>query len=217
MLETDLYMACIDLRGRRALVVGGTDAALEKTQALVACAAQVTVVAEELAAGFDALLASGSVAWERRAYRSADLDGHLLVIAANGERALDERVYEEAEARAMLVNVVDVPDLCNFISPAVARRGPIAIAVTTSGASPALAQRIRAEVNDAIDEPYASLAYLLDQQRAWARDNLPDYASRKSFFASIVGADPDPIGLLRAGDDDAVARLIETARQRALG
>jgi siroheme synthase-like protein len=117
----------------------------------------------------------------------------------------------------MLVNVVDVPDLCNFISPAILRRGPIAIAVTTSGASPALAQRIRGEVGDKVDESYAALARLLDAQREWARANLPDYDSRKHFFSAIVSGEPDPIVLLRAGDKEAVTRLIDAAKLEALG
>ncbi len=108
----------------------------------------------------------------------------------------------------MLVNVVDVPPLCNFIMPAIARVGPISIAVSTRGASPALAKRLRSEIAERYGEPYAQLAELLNDVRTWARDTLPTYQDRKRFFEAIVHAEPDPIELLRAGDEQAVRDLI---------
>ena len=84
----------------------------------------------------------GSIAWEQREYRPEDLEGTFIVIAATSDTDVNIRVYEDAERRAMLVNVVDVPPLCNFILPAIVRTGPLAIAISTAGASPALAKRI---------------------------------------------------------------------------
>ena len=107
-------------------------------------------------------------------------------------------VYEDAERRAMLVNVVDVPPLCNFILPAIIRTGPLAIAISTAGASPALAKRIRDEIADEYGEPYARLAILLNEVRGWAKGSLPTYQDRKAFFESIVNGEPDPVELLRA-------------------
>jgi siroheme synthase-like protein len=216
MLDTDLYVACIDLRGRRALVVGGGEMAAEKAEALHASDAAVTIVADDLNVRARALVDSGGARWEQRPYEAGDLDGCLLVIAAHEDRAVNERVYADAEARSMLVNVVDVPELCNFISPALTRRPPITIAVTTSGASPALAQRIRAEIDERIDDAYAQLARLLDAERDWAKKNLPDYGARKRFFGSIVGGSPDPIELLRAGRSADVTRAIDAAKSEAL-
>jgi siroheme synthase-like protein len=89
--------------------------------------------------------------------------------------------------------------------------------VTTSGASPALAQRIRAEIDERIDDAYAQLARLLDAERDWAKQNLPDYGARKRFFGSIVGGSPDPIELLREGRDAEVTRAIDAAKSEALG
>ena len=123
------------------------------------------------------------------------------------------RVYEDAERRAMLVNVVDVPPLCNFILPAIFRTGPLAIAISTAGASPALAKRIKAQIAEEYGAPYARLAELLNEVRGWAKGTLPTYQDRKAFFESIVNGDPDPIALLRAGDEPAVRALIATARQ----
>ena len=108
----------------------------------------------------------------------------------------------------MLVNVVDVPPLCNFILPAIFRSGPIAIAISTAGASPALAKRMRNQIAEEYGEPYARLAELLNEVRGWAKGTLPTYNDRKEFFERIVGGDPDPIELLRQGDEQAVRDLI---------
>ena len=82
----------------------------------------------------------------RRGYRREDLDGRFLVVAATSTRSVNRRVFRDAEARSLLCNVVDVPELCSFILPAVHREDPIAVAVSTGGASPALAQRLRDEI-----------------------------------------------------------------------
>jgi siroheme synthase-like protein len=113
----------------------------------------------------------------------------------------------------MLVNVVDVPPLCNFILPAIVRTGPLAIAISTAGASPALAKRMKREIAATYGEPYARLAVLLNDARGWAKATLPTYQDRKDFFETIVNGDPDPVELLRNGDEDAVRELIEAAQE----
>jgi siroheme synthase-like protein len=113
----------------------------------------------------------------------------------------------------MLVNIVDVPPLCNFILPAIVRTGPLAIAISTAGASPALAKRIKAQIAEEFGEPYARLAVLLNEARGWAKGTLPTYQDRKAFFEGIVNGSPDPIELLRSGDEAAVRELIATAQR----
>ena len=115
----------------------------------------------------------------------------------------------------MLVNVVDVPPLCNFILPAIVRTGPLAIAISTAGASPALAKRMKAEVGELFGEEYAQLAIMLNDVRGWAKGTLATYQDRKAFFEGIVNGELDPIALLRAGDAQAVRDLIEAARRSA--
>ena len=129
-----------------------------------------------------------------------------MVIAATDDTDVNIEIYEDAERRAMLVNVVDVPPLCNFILPAIIRTGPLAIAISTAGASPALAKRIRDEIADEYGEPYARLAIMLNEVRGWAKGTLPTYQDRKVFFESIVNGEPDPIELLRRGDEARRAR-----------
>ena len=134
------------------------------------------------------------------------------MIAATNDSEVNIAVHEDAEARAMLVNVVDVPPLCNFILPAIVRSGPLAIAISTAGASPALAKRMKREIAEQFGEHYARLAVMLNDARGWAKATLPTFQERKAFFESIVGGDPDPIALLRDGDETAVLALIEDAK-----
>jgi precorrin-2 dehydrogenase/sirohydrochlorin ferrochelatase len=213
MLQTPFYIACLRLKGRRCVVVGGGEVGLEKVEGLLACEADVTLIAPEAVSELAELAAEGSIAWERREYRSGDLDGALIAIAATGDTDVNIDVFNDAEARAMLVNVVDVPPLCNFILPAIVRTGPLAVAISTAGASPALAKRMKREIGEIFGEPYAQLAVLLNEARGWAKATLPTYQDRKEFFESIVGGDPDPIELLRAGDVEGVRGLIAAAQR----
>src|SRR5918996_914671 len=154
------------------------------------------------------LASEGSITWERREYRPEDLEGTFMVIASTDDTDTNIGIYEDAERRAMLVNIVDVPPLCNFILPAIVRSGPLAIAISTAGASPALAKRIKAEISESFGEPYARLAVILNDARGWAKGNLPTYQDRKEFFEGIVNGDPDPVELVRSGDEGALRELI---------
>src|SRR6187455_745208 len=213
MLETPFYIACLKLSGRRCLVIGGGEIGLEKVEGLLACDAAVTLVAPEAVPELQALAAEGSIGWERRGYAGErDLEGAFLVIASTDDTDVNIAVYEDAERRAMLVNIVDVPPLCNFILPAILRTGPLAIAISTAGASPALAKRMKAEVAELFGEEYARLAIMLNDVRGWAKGTLPTYQDRKAFFEGIVNGEPDPVALLRQGDAQAVRDLIAAAQ-----
>ncbi|HTQ69605.1 MAG TPA: bifunctional precorrin-2 dehydrogenase/sirohydrochlorin ferrochelatase [Solirubrobacteraceae bacterium] len=218
MLDVPFYIACLKLSGRRCVVVGGGEVALEKVEGLLACDGEVTVIAPQALPELQEYAREGSIGWEQRDYAgAADLERAFMAIAATDDTDVNIAVFDDAEARAMLVNVVDVPPLCNFILPAIVRINPLAIAISTAGASPALAKRMKREVEDHFGEPYARLAVLLSEARGWAKSSLPTYQHRKEFFEAIVNGDPDPIELL-GGDDgeQAVRELIARAqRERA--
>ena len=214
MLDTPLYIACLRLEGRSCLVVGGGEIGLEKVEGLLACDADVTLIAPDAIDELAELAREGSIRWERRKFEDSDLDGRFMAIAATNDTDVNISVYDGAERRAMLVNVVDVPPLCNFILPAILRTGPLAIAISTAGASPALAKRIKAEIAAAFGDDYARLAVILNEVRGWAKATLPTYQDRKQFFEGIVNGDPDPIELLRAGREPEVLELIEAAKER---
>jgi siroheme synthase-like protein len=216
MLETPFYIACLKLKGRRCVVVGGGDIGLEKVEGLLACDADVTLIAPLAHPELESLAAEGAITREKRAYAgAADLEGAFMVIAATDDSEVNIGVYDDAERRAMLVNVVDVPPLCNFILPAIVRSGPLAIAISTAGASPALAKRMKREVSELFGEEYARLAVILNDARGWAKGTLPTYQDRKEFFEGIVNGEPDPVGLLRESEETQVLALVEAAKERA--
>ena len=208
MLETTFYIACLKLTGRRCLVVGAGDVGLEKVEGLLTCGADVHVIAPEASPGVRELAASGDVEWTARRFAGGDLEGHFLAIAATADTETNIAVFEEAEERSMLCNVVDVPPLCSFILPAIVRSGPIAIAISTAGASPALAKRMKREIAELYGAEHAELAAILNDTRGWAKATLPTFADRRDFFEAIVNGEPDPIALLRAGDRAAVQRVV---------
>ena len=164
------------------LVVGAGTVGHEKASGLLDCGAVVTIVAPEISAEVSAL----DVELLRRRYRSSDLDGRFLVVAATADNTVNRRVFADAEARSLLCNVVDVPDLCSFILPAVHRQGPIAVAVSTGGASPALAQRLRDDIAGVVGPRHAELADELRALRPWVKERYPSYEARRDFFQALV-------------------------------
>jgi precorrin-2 dehydrogenase / sirohydrochlorin ferrochelatase len=182
MPDRRYYMACLDLEGRSVLVVGGGRVALEKIEGLLDCGAAVTVVAPQILPELEQL----PIRLVRRGYRAGDLDGRFLVVAATATPSVNRRVYRDAEERALLCNVVDVPELCSFILPAVHREDPIAVAISTGGASPALAQRLRDDIAAVVRPEHADLARRLRAERPWAKAHLPTYEARRDYFAALV-------------------------------
>ncbi len=161
------YFACLDLEGRSCLVVGSGAMAAEKVEGLRAAGAEVTVVAPE-------------------EYRESHLDGARLVVAATADEQVQRRVFADAEARHVFCNVADVPELCSFILPAIHRRGPIALAVSTGGASPALAQWLRDRFAGQIGFEHEQLAGELRRLRPWVKRNFHTYEERRDYFRDAV-------------------------------
>jgi siroheme synthase-like protein len=164
---SDVYVACLDLTGRRCVVVGEGPIAREKVDGLAAAGATVKRV-------------------EPRSYAAAVLDDAWLVVAATADDELNRRVYEDAGERKLFCNVADVPALCSFILPALHRRGPITVAVSTAGASPALAQWLRDRFAAQIGDEHEQLANELRELRPWAKQNLHTYEERRDFFRARV-------------------------------
>jgi siroheme synthase-like protein len=157
-----IYPVNLDVAGRRCVVVGGGRVAGRKVEGLVACGAVVHVVAPAIADEVKALASS----WEERAYAPGDLDGARLVVTTTDDPAVNQRVFDDAEAAGVWVNSADDPERCTFTLPAVARQGPITVAVGTGGASPALASWLRDRVAADLGPEYATLAGLLAEARA---------------------------------------------------
>ncbi len=180
--QNAFYLACLNLRGRRCLVVGAGSIGLEKAEGLLQAGAQVTVVAPIFVPGFDRL----PVERLERPYESGDLGDRFLVVAATSDNDVNRQVFADADARSLFCNVADVPELCSFILPAVYRTGAIAVAVSTGGASPALAQRLRTDIAKSIGPEHVELADRLRDLRPWAKENFATYEERRDYFAGLV-------------------------------
>ena len=140
------YPIFLELKGRPCLVIGGGPIACRKAQALLSCAAKVTVVSPQLGAGFQRLAQARKIVWRKRLFRPGDLTGMQLAISATDDQAVNKQVSRLAQRQGIWVNVVDQPRLCSFILSSVVRRGKLVLAISTGGASPALAKWIRRDL-----------------------------------------------------------------------
>jgi len=201
------YPAFIDLNGRRCLVVGGGPVGTEKAEKLVEAGADVRLVSPEITPRLAKLVAVGAIGeHHRRGYRPSDLDGCLLVIAATNVPAVNLRVWDDGEARRMLVNVVDVPHLCNFIVPSIMRRGELAVAVSTGGASPVVARRVRRIVEREVGAEWGELVGILRDTREELKLRFTDMPSRAAAVEALL--ETDVVERLAAGDRDGALDLV---------
>jgi precorrin-2 dehydrogenase/sirohydrochlorin ferrochelatase len=151
MMQTNLFPAFIKLAGRPCLVVGAGAIAEAKIASLLEADARVTVIAPDATQVIRELMANCKITWFPRVFLPGDLHGMFLVIAATSSIQINRSVFLEAQARNIFCNAVDDPPNCDFYFPAVVRRGALQIAISTSGESPALAQRLRSELEEALD------------------------------------------------------------------
>jgi precorrin-2 dehydrogenase / sirohydrochlorin ferrochelatase len=180
MKPEKLFPMFLKLSNRPCLVVGAGAIAESKIASLLDADAQVRVVAPEATPQVRAWALSKTIDWNQRAFEPADLDGMFLVIAATSSTDLHERIFHEASRRAVLCNIVDVPPLCDFYYPSVVQRGALQIAISTAGQSPALAQRLRKQLEDQFDPEYEEwLAHLGEaREKLHATEMDPDERKR---------------------------------------
>jgi precorrin-2 dehydrogenase len=164
--NADLFPLFLKLRGRACLVVGAGRIAESKMESLLRCGARVRVVAPAATRRIHEAARAGRIEWRRRPYRPGDLSGIFLVVAATSSRELHERIFRQAQRAGALCNVVDDPVRCDFYYPAVVRRGPLQIAVSTSGCSPSLARRLRAQLERQFGRDYGPWTQQLGRARA---------------------------------------------------
>jgi precorrin-2 dehydrogenase / sirohydrochlorin ferrochelatase len=143
-----LFPIFLKLTGRPCTVIGGGKLAESKIESLLTATARVIVIAPRTSARITGLAGSGEITLHTREYSHGDLAGQFLAVAATDNPAVNRAVFAEAEASGVLINAVDDPPFCDFYFPSVVRRGDLQIAISTAGASPALAQRLRKEINE---------------------------------------------------------------------
>jgi siroheme synthase-like protein len=201
------YPAFIDLAGRRCLVVGGGPVGTEKAERLCDAGAEVRLVSPEITDRLAELVRVGAIGeFHQRGYDSSDLADCLLVIAATSDAAVNRQVWEDAEARRMLVNVVDVPPLCNFIVPSIMRHGELAVAVSTGGASPVLARAVRQRIEAEIGPEWGELVALLGATREELKQRFLTMPERAAAVERLLVT--DILDRLADGDRDGACDLI---------
>jgi precorrin-2 dehydrogenase/sirohydrochlorin ferrochelatase len=180
----------LNLAGQSVVVVGGGEVAERKVRGVLECGAEVTVIAPEASGLIREWARTGEITWAPRSYRAGDLKNARLVYAATDQREVNRAVAEEARAERALVNVADQPALCDFYAPAVVRRGDLAIAVSTGGTSPALARRIREELEERFGPHFESaideLGALRERLRAEGRPASDERAATEAILNSLM-------------------------------
>src|SRR5256884_9101166 len=194
---TAFYPVFLDLRGRRAVVIGGGAVAEQKVHGLIAAGAHVTLVSPETTPPLADLARRGAIEIRRRPYRPGDLAGAWLAIAASDDRAVNEAAWAEAERVGVPLNAVDDLEHCSFIAPAIHREGDITVAVSTGGKSPALAVRLRQRIARLVGRAEARLCALLGELRPGVAGRGPDRCGRTGLGDGI--GDSDVVGCVRGG------------------
>jgi siroheme synthase-like protein len=183
------YPVFLNLVGRKCLVVGGGNVAAEKVGGLLLARADVTVVSPLVGPEIGGWALEGRLKWIAREFEDGDLEGMFLTIAGTDDEELNRRAFHLADRTDRLANSVDDPDFCNYITPAITRAGPIQVAVSSSGASPALAQRIRRQISEQIlDESTGDLATFLGSWRDAVKSKLSGYLEKKAFWESVLSS-----------------------------
>ncbi len=164
------YPAFLDIAAKPVVVIGGGEVAARKVEVLLACGADVTIVSPEVDPALRALIDAGRVRHIAREYRAGDLAGYKLAIVGTDDRSANDAAAREARRLGVWVNAVDDPPNCDFIMPGVVRRGDLIVAVSTSGGSPAMARKMREELEEFLTEDYALMLTLAAEVRAELRE-----------------------------------------------
>ena len=181
--KPDYYPAFIDLRSRECVVIGGGKVAERKALSLLSCGAVLKVISPEFTGLLEREATKGNIRLIRRAYKKGDLKNAFLVIAATSDTAINRKVSEDA---ACLVNVVDMPGMANFIVPATVRRGPLTIAVSSSGASPAVVKAIRIELEALYGKDFGRFLSFLSVLRKKVIRDITDKKTREGFLKKVA-------------------------------
>jgi len=184
--QINYYPVYLKLKGKLCLVVGAGKVACRKVGSLLEAGARVTVVSPEVDDELKNLAQQGAIIWKRKEFEKADLEGAFLVVGATGSQRVNRLIFEQAEAGGVLVNIVDDPGLCNFIVPAVFRRGDFQIAVSSAGASPVLVRKVREELELRYGPVYSDIVEQMRNLRTWLKEKLPDEEKRRRFWEDFV-------------------------------
>jgi precorrin-2 dehydrogenase/sirohydrochlorin ferrochelatase len=205
------YPVMLDIRGKNAIVIGGDQIAAEKAAGLVAAGAAVRVISQSFCDALLTLAEQQKVTLTAKAYQTGDLAGAFLVIAATNDQHVAEAAWNESQERRQPINVVDMPRYCSFILPSILRRGQLTIAISTEGASPGLAKRIRQQIEKLFPAAYEPYLRLASAARARLRASNITYKERDDFFGEYFAS--DVLASLEEGDSTRAASITRTLLQ----
>lgn len=208
------YPICLKVKGRRCLVIGGGRVAERKVSGLLEGGALVAVISPELTDRLHALHEEGRIDWRPRGYQADDVAGFFLVMAATDDPVAQDQAQRDAERHQILLNVADVPEKCDFILPALVKRGPLSVAISTSGKSPALAKRLRRELQRLLGPDYQLLTEIMGLLRPFVRQRGLSQAENEPIFQGLV--DGDILGPVSRRDWPELEAYLEGGLQQKL-
>ncbi|MFZ0450318.1 MAG: bifunctional precorrin-2 dehydrogenase/sirohydrochlorin ferrochelatase [Desulfatiglandaceae bacterium] len=183
------YPIFLNLTNKKALVVGGGQVAQRKVETLLECDASVSVVSRDLTPMLKEWADQGKIEYRGTTFEGKMLDGIFIVISATDDSQLNHKVSVFAQERGLLINAVDQPEDCNFIVPAIIRRGDLQVAISTSGKSPALARKIRIELEQYFGEEYGKMLLLMGKARDWVLSKGLPQEKNRQLFHKLVESD----------------------------
>jgi precorrin-2 dehydrogenase / sirohydrochlorin ferrochelatase len=196
------------LHEKKTVIIGGNHEAERKVEELLEREANLTVISEKLTGKLKDLFSENTFEWIPRRYREGDLEGAFLVIAAEFEGDENERIYREAEVRGILVNVMDDIPHANFSFGSIVKRGPLTLSISTSGAAPTLAVRLRQRFEKEFGKEYATFLTLMQNLREPMKRHYDDFETRKNLWYELV--DSDVLDLFRdQRTEEAIIRMRE--------
>jgi precorrin-2 dehydrogenase/sirohydrochlorin ferrochelatase len=202
------YPVYLDMQGRNALVIGGGAVGTRKAETLLRAGARVTLVSPQATEAIRALAAEGRLTWHPRPYRTSDLEAMFLAFGATDDPELNRRIQADAEKKQVLCNFADQPDRGHFILPSIVERGDLLVSISTCGQSPAVARRLRQELEARFGEEYAPFLQLMGAVRAWLleREHAPD--DHRQLFGRLI--DGGLLAMVKSGDREGIDTLLQS-------
>ena len=200
------YPVSLDIKNRKCLVVGGGGVCTRKVMTLIDCDAKVTVVSPDVRGKLLELADRGLIILEKRPYRETDLDGMFLVIGTTDDEELNRQISMDAEKLNMLCNIADRPEVCNFILPSIVNRGDLTISISTSGKSPALAKRLRIELEEQFGNEYAEFLRLMGAIRKKLLSQKHEPEAHKHLFEKLISG--GLLDMIRGNRKDEIDSLL---------
>jgi precorrin-2 dehydrogenase/sirohydrochlorin ferrochelatase len=199
---TTYYPMMMNLWGKRGVVIGGGKVAERKVASLLEAGAEVTLVSPTLTPKLGSLAKNEIIYYISREYRKGDLNGAFLCVVATNDRRLQKRVAQDAKEQGVLANIVDSEEVCDFLVPSYFRRGDLVVSISTAGKSPALAKRIRRDLEEVFGWEYETLLKVLTGLRPRITEEVKDPERRRSILERT--ADPELLDLVRETDPKAL-------------